>query len=152
MNAPATVIANRTEQNETRRIEQLLALSTRIADALEADIAALEEGRFDRLRSTDPEVAQLCAIYGREVAALKSSGAKLARSAQTVALAESAARLNRLLTRHQSLVTAMRKASEGLVQAVAAEVQKSRDDIAPYRATPKERRSEAPAIVYNKVV
>ena len=152
MNEPAAVIAENVRQADSRRIDQLLAMTGRIADALDQDISALQRGQFDQLRSTDPEIAQLCAIYGREVAALKASGMKLVRSERTYALTAAAARLNKLLARHQTLVTAMRKASEGLVQAVAEEVQKSRDNVAPYRATPKAKRSETPAIVYNKVV
>jgi hypothetical protein len=47
----------------------------------------------------------------------------------------------------------MRQASEGLILAVAEEVEKSRQRGAPYNATPKpKRQSSTGAIVYNKVV
>ncbi len=57
-----------------RRMENLLAMSNRLCDAISTDIAALEKGEFGDLASTDPEVGRLCALYGREVMALKNSG------------------------------------------------------------------------------
>jgi hypothetical protein len=69
------------------------------------------------------------------------------------ALKESGGRLSRLLGQHETLVACMREASEGLIQAVAEEVEKSRKRGEPYSATPKpKRQGSTGAIVYNKVV
>jgi len=65
---------------------------------------------------------------------------------------EERARLNGLLARHQRLVSCMRHASEGLVQAVAEEVQKTRERVAPYSPAQKPKRGPGDAIVYNNVV
>jgi len=138
--------------DEDRRIEYLLTLTARITDALSADIAALESGKFQSLRSTDPEVERLCALYGREVAGLKAAGGVKARSDKAKLLRKTAAQLNELLARHQNLVTAMRNASEGIVQAVAKEVQKNRESAAPYRPVPKAKPVSTGAIVYNRVI
>ncbi len=151
MNAPVKNDEARAVQ--VRRLEQLLAISKRLGDAIEADIAALERGAFGELTSTDPEVARLCALYGREVTALKASGGIKNMPEQLIAtLKQSGGRLNKLLARHESLVACMRQASEGLIQAVAEEVEKSRRRNAPYSGTPKPKRVSSGAIIYNKVV
>ena len=153
MTSPAPDAAALLRAAEETRIAQLLVLTQRITDVLAADIAALEAGRFDSLRTTDDDVARLCAVYGREVAGLKAAGGVAdARDPRIAQLRDAAAHLNVLLARHQTLVSAMRQASEGLVQAVAKEVRKVREDAAPYRAVPAARRAETPAIVYNKMV
>ena len=137
-----------------RRMENLLAMSSRLCDAISTDIAALEKGDFGGIASTDPEIGRLCALYGREVLALKSAGNIKNMPAELVeALKDSGGRLSRLLGQHEALVACMRQASEGLIQAVAEEVEKSRKRAEPYSATPKpKRQSSAGAIVYNKVV
>ena len=137
-----------------RRLEHLLAMSNRLSGVIEADIAALEQGAFNNLSTTDPEVGRLCALYGREVMALKAAGGiKDVPAELLAALKESGGRLTTLLLRHGSLVACMRQASEGLVQAVAEEVEKSRKRGAPYSSPSKPKReSSGGAIVYNKVV
>lgn len=88
-------------------------MSNRLCDAISADIAALEQGDFSKLSTADPEVGRLCALYGREVTALKTAGGIKNVPAQLVAaLKESGARLNNLLAHHESLVACMRQASE----------------------------------------
>ncbi len=86
--------------------------------------------------------------------ALKADGGVKQAPAQLVAaLKESGAQLNGLLKIHEKLVAAMRHAAEGLVQAVAEGVEKSRAGEAPYTANPTPKRSTgAGAIVYNKVI
>jgi len=137
-----------------RRMEQLLVLSERLSEAVETDIAALEQGEFGNLSTTDPEIARLCTIYGREVIALKTAGGVKNMPAELIAaLRESGKRLKTLLVRHESLVACMRQASEGLIQTVADEVEKIRKRGAPYSPPSKAKgTSSAGAIVYNKVV
>jgi hypothetical protein len=136
-----------------RRIEHLLAMSDRLCDAIEADIAALEQGDFSKLSTGDPEVGRLCALYGREVTALKSaSGISDVPKPLIAALRESGGRLKTLLGQHESLVSCMRQASEGLIQTVAEEVEKTRTRGAPYSPVAKPKReTSAGAILYNKV-
>ena len=148
--APDSVAADRRRM----RLEQLLAVSRRLGDAIEADIAALEKGEFGDLKTTDPEIERLCAFYAREVKALKTEGGiKQAPAPLLAAMREAGTRLDSLLRKHERLVSTMRQAAEGLVQAVAEDVEKSRRGAAPYRPTPQQgKRSSAGAIVYNKVV
>ena len=157
MNMPATKFATMNgvdaDNAQTLRLEQLLIMSKRIGDAIAADIAALEEGTFGDLGTSDPEIEKLCAHYGREIMALKQSGGVRNASPPLVArLRESGARLKTLLMRHEHLIKCMREASEGLVKAVADEVEKTRSEGAPYTANPQARRSPGGAIVYNKII
>jgi hypothetical protein len=141
------------EKARELKLEQLLAMSNRIGNAIATDIEALEGGKFDALSTGDPEIEKLCLIYGREVTALKASGGiKGAPAPLLAALKESGARLKSLLKRHGLLVGAMRHASEGIVQAVAEEVEKTRARKAPYGAKPEAPRGKPGAIVYNRVV
>jgi len=149
MTAPAHVPHYATQ----RRIEHLLAMSNRLCDAIAADIAALEQGDFSKLSTADPEVGRLCALYGREVTALKTQGGIKDVPAELIAaLRESGAKLKRLLGQHESLVKCMRQASEGLIQTVAEEVEKTRKRGAPYAPSTKPKReTSGGAILYNKV-
>ena len=137
-----------------RRVEHLLAMSNRLCEAIAADIKALEQGDFSKLATTDPEVGRLCALYGREVTALKNQGGIKDVPARLVAaLKEAGKRLNTLLGQHGSLVACMRQASEGLIQVVAEEVEKTRKRDAPYSAIPEpKRQTSSGAILYNRVV
>ena len=147
---PEVVSAKR----QRMRLEQLLTVSGRLIEAVAADIAALEQGKFGDLKTTDPEIERLCAFYGREVRALKAEGGvKRAPAPLLAAMRESGAQLDRLLKHHEHLVGAMREASEGLVKAVAEGLEKIRKGDAPYTPVSKAKRaSSAGAIIYNKVV
>jgi len=138
--------------DQTVRLEHLLTLGRRLADAVAADIAALEKGAFDELATTDPEVSRLAALYAREVAALKAAGGIRSSSPLTASLSDLGAKLKYLLLRHDRLVACMRQASEGLIQTIALEVDRKRKRTAPYGAKPKAKPASGEPIVYNKVV
>jgi hypothetical protein len=142
------------KERQKLRLEQLLTVSRRLSGAIAADIEALERGAFGELKTTDPEIERLCAFYGREVKALKADGGIKHAPAQLVAaLKESGAQLNGLLKIHERLVAAMRHAAEGLVQAVAEGVAKSRAGELPYTANPTPKRASATgALVYNRLI
>jgi hypothetical protein len=133
------------------RLETLVAMTTRLTDAVAADVAALEKGRVAGLAMTDPEIERLSVLYGREVAAARGA-IKDAPTALLRSLKDGAAKLKALLKRHERLVSAMRSASEGMVKAVAEEVERTRLAAMPYSASPQARRAAAGAIVYNRVV
>jgi hypothetical protein len=153
MSTPIKTLDVAAKERQKLRLEQLLTVSRRLGSAIAADIQALERGAFGELKTADPEIERLCAFYGREVKALKADGGIKEAPAQLVAaLKESGAQLNGLLKIHERLVAAMRHAAEGLVQAVAEGVEKSRAGALPYTPQTAAKRSSAGAIVYNKVV
>ena len=146
---------NAVAERKKLRLEQLLTVSRRLSGAIAADIEALERGAFGDLKTTDPEIERLCAYYGREVKALKAEGGIKHAPAQLIAaLKESGAQLSDLLKTHERLVAAMRHAAEGLVQAVAEGVERTRAGERPYSANPAPKRTSpaSGAIVYNKVI
>ena len=59
-------------ENETR-VERIVAMTERLTEALEADIAALDRGKPAEMVSIAPEMQQLTSNYGREVATLKAT-------------------------------------------------------------------------------
>jgi hypothetical protein len=142
------------QQDQTRRLENLLLMGKRLADAVKGDIAAMERGAFRELRTTDPEIINLAALYARDVAALKAAGGiKTPPQDLARALKETSVELKSLLAHHDKLVLAMRKATEGLVQAVADEVEKTRKSLVPYTPKQVQKSSSAgAAIVCNKVI
>ncbi len=134
------------------RAENLLSLTTRLIGAVEADIVSLQSGTYPPMALTDPVIEQMALAYTREVAAAKKAGVKDAPAAMLRSLKDAAAKLKTLLKRHEHLVGAMRSASEGMVRAVAEEVEKMRTATMPYSSAPVARRNAAAAIVYNKVI
>ena len=154
MTPAATKPTDANTERQRLRLEQLLTVSKRLVEAVSGDIAALERGAFTELKTTDPEIEKLCAFYGREVRSLKAEGPiKGVPKTLIAALKETGLQLDTLLIRHERLLSAMREASEGLVQAVAEGVEKLRSGSKPYgqKAAPK-RSASSGAIVYNKVV
>jgi len=154
MTPAATKPTDANTERQRMRLEQLLAVSKRLIEAVSGDIAALERGAFNELKTTDPEIEKLCAFYGREVRSLKAEGPITGVPKTLIAaLKETGTQLDTLLIRHERLVAAMREASEGLVQAVAEGVEKVRSGSRPYGQKPAPKRAPASgAIVYNKVV
>ena len=148
-----SVTESATEDAQTVRLEYLLTMGRRLADAIATDIDAMERGALNELATTDPEIGRLAALYAREVAALKAAGGiRRAPASLIAALKEIGKRLKHLLLRHDRLVVCMREASEGLIQTIAEEVDKKRKRTTPYSAKPKSKRSSGDPIVYNKVV
>jgi hypothetical protein len=142
-------------ERQRLRLDQLLTVSKRLIEAVSGDIAALERGAFNELKTTDPEIERLCAFYGREVRALKAEGPiKSIPKTLLAALKEAGSELDTLLIRHDRLLAAMREASEGLVHAVAEGVEQARSGSKPYSQQPRPKRAAVStgAIVYNKVV
>jgi hypothetical protein len=139
---------------QEERLEKLLVMGRRLADAMDGDIVALNKGAFDRLHTTDPEISNLALLYSREVAALKKAGGpgKDAPAALIADLKSLGKRLKSSLTKHERLVVAMRQASEGLVQAVAEEVEKQRSRTATYSAQRGAKSGQSGALMYNKVI
>ena len=51
---------------ESERIERLVKMANRLIEAVETDIAALKAGQPQAMRTTDPEMQRLCALYSGE--------------------------------------------------------------------------------------
>lgn len=141
MNAPA----------EEQRIERLISLASRLIEVLEGDIAALKCGNPRAMRTTDPEILRLSALYSREAAGLNPNAAKAAPLNLRRRLFEATGRFRDLLAAQTRLLTRMRGASEGMIRAVAEEIERQRTPLRPYAAVAQAPRSSG-ALLYNSVV
>ena len=128
---------------EEERIERLLAMAERLIAALEADVALLKAGKARGLRTAEPEIARLSALYGREAAGLNLQDAKTSRPDLVKKLTEATGNFRALLETQMRLLTRMRAASEGIVRAVAEEIERRHAPLRTYGAVPCPRRDGA---------
>jgi hypothetical protein len=134
------------------KFERLIALTERLTEALKADIAALERGRAKEMRTIAPEVQQLTALYGREAVGLDAASARAAAPELRARLTQATKHFHETLALHTRLLTRVRNAGEGLIRAVALDVEKKRSAQRPYaRMAPQAPRSTG-AMIYNNVV
>ena len=138
---------------EQARIERLVALAERLIAALEADIAALAAGKPQDMKSTDPEIQKLTALYSREAAGFNPAAAKAVPKEIMARLLDSTGRIRASLARHARLLTRVRNASEGMIRAIADEVERRRAPMRPY-APPLRAQPQRPsgAMIFNSVV
>ncbi|HEX4271066.1 MAG TPA: hypothetical protein VHZ32_06750 [Rhizomicrobium sp.] len=134
------------------RIERLISLAERIINALESDIAALKEGRPDALQTNDPEIQKLTAIYGREA---KGFDPKLAENAPPTLRQRFfavTAKFREVLQLHARMLARVKNASEGIIRAIATEVERANAPMRTYSARPGYKPPSAGPMVFNKVV
>jgi hypothetical protein len=134
------------------KFERLIALTERLTEALKADIAALERGRAKEMRTIAPEVQQLTALYGREAVGLDAASARAASPEMRARLMQATKRFHETLALHTRLLTRVRNAGEGLIRAVALDVEKKRSAQRPYARAPMPNTRSTGAMIYNSVV
>ena len=139
---------------ETEKFERLITMAGRLVQAIEADIDALRSGKPQQMRSLDPDVQKLLILYTREVQAVDPARSKSAPAEIKKRLAAVTAKFRDTLGLQQRLLTRMRNASEGIVKAVADEVQRQRAPTityAPGQAQNRYRQTSVP-MIFNGVV
>jgi hypothetical protein len=138
--------------NDDPKIERLIALAERLIVALEGDITALKAGKPAAMPSMDPEVQKLSVLYGREAQNFDIRLAKSARKELCIKFVAITSKFRDVLKLHARMLTRVKNASEGMIQAIAREVERAN---APTR-TYGPRLGAAPrspgAMVFNKVV
>ena len=137
---------------EEQRIERLLSMATRLIEVLEDDIAALKAGNPGALRTIDPEIQKLSALYSREAAGLNSKTAANAPLELRKRLFDATKKFRDLLSAQTRLLTRLRTASEGMIRAVAEEVERKNAPLRTYGATPSQAPRSSGAMLYNSVV
>jgi hypothetical protein len=137
---------------DPQKIELLIVMAERLIAAIEADIAALKAGRPQDLCTTDPEIQRLSALYGREAAGLDPARAKAASAELRRKFFDTTAKFREALALHARLLTRLRNASEGIVKAVAEEIERRRAPTCLYAPALQRHRPHAGAMVYNKIV
>jgi hypothetical protein len=91
-------------------------------------------------------------MYTREAASVTPSVARSVSPDLRKKLSASIKRMNDLLKQHQRMLTRIRSASEGLIRAVAEEVERRRNFQRNYAPRPASRPHAPGAMLYNSVV
>ena len=134
------------------KIERVISLTDRIADLLGADIAALEKGSAKELRTNDPTVQQLTLLYAREAGTVNAAMVKAVPQELRQKLTASTKRMNDTLKRHQRIITRVKNASEGMIRAVAGEVERQRNFQRNYSRVPTSKPQSSGSLLYNSVI
>jgi hypothetical protein len=134
------------------KIERLIAMAERLIVALESDIAALKAGTPSRMVSMDPEIQKLSVIYGREAQNFDIRIAKAAPVALRTRFLVITAKFREVLKLHARMLTRVKNASEGMIQAIAREVERMNAPTRTYGPRPATAPKSSGAMVFNKVV
>lgn len=137
---------------QTQQIEMLIAMAERLTAVFEADIAALKTGNPNAMPSLDPEIQKLSLTYTREVSALDLARTKTAPPELRKRLVSATGKFRDALKRHHRLLTSVRNATEGLIKAVADEVDRARARQTTYAPKSARPRPSGGAIVFNSVI
>lgn len=137
---------------EAEKLERIIVMAEKLQKALETDIAALRAGKPQEMASLDPEIERLTVIYSREVNAMDPARAKASAGDMWKRLVAATAKFRDTLKLHQRLLTRVRNASEGLVKAVADEVQKQHAPKVTYAPAHAGYKKAPVAMLYNGVI
>jgi len=134
------------------RIERLIAMAERLIVALESDIAALKDGRPESLVTADPEIQKLTALYGREAQGFDPRIAQAAPPSLRQRFVAITAKFREVLQMHARMLTRVKNASEGMVKAIAAEVERANAPTRTYGPRPGYAPQSSGAMIFNKVI
>jgi hypothetical protein len=135
---------------EHERIERLILLAERLTAAVLADIAALKSGKPQEMRTPDPEIQRMSAVFGREATGFDIARAGTAPPELRRKFLTATKEFRDALAMHARMLTRVRSATEGIIKAVAEEVERRRAPTRTY--APVTRRAGPGAMVYNAVV
>ena len=134
------------------RIERLISMAERLIAALENDIAALKDGKVQSLVTTDPEIQKLTALYGREAQGFDPRIAQGAPPSLRQRFVAITAKFREVLQLHARMLIRVKTASEGMVKAIAAEVERANAPTRTYGPRPGYAPQSSGAMVFNKVI
>ena len=134
------------------RIERLIVMAERLIVALEGDIAALKDGRPQALVTADPEVQKLTAMYSREAQGFDPRIAQAAPPSLRQRFVAITAKFREVLQLHARMLARVKNASEGMVQAIAREVERANAPTRTYGPRPGYAPQSSGAMVFNRVV
>jgi hypothetical protein len=137
---------------DTPRIERLIVMAERLTAALEKDIAALKAGKPQALSVADPEFQRLTAIYGREAQGFDIRIAQNARPDLRTRFFAITQKFREVLQLHARMLTRVKNASEGMIRAVAQEIERVNAPMRTYGPRPDAKPRSSGAMVFNRVV
>lgn len=134
------------------RIERLISMAERLVVALEADITALKAGKPAEMISMSPEIQRLSMLYGREAQNFDIRIAKSAPPSLRQKFVAITAKFRDVLMLHGRMIARVKNASEGMIQAIAREVERMNQAKTTYGPRPGYAPKSSGAMVYNKVI
>ena len=137
---------------DSERIERLVKMAERLMEAIEADLAALKAGKPQAMRTIEPEMQRLTALYGREAQGFTQESVKKVPSPLRNRFFETTSRFRDLLNLHARMIARVRNASEGMIKAIADEVDRQAAPTRTYSRTPAAPARPAQAMIYNSVI
>ena len=141
-----------TRLEDAPRMERLIALAERLVVALEGDIAALKAGKPTEMKSLDPEIQKLSALYGREAQNFDIRIAKAAPPSLRDRFLLITAKFRDVLQLHARMVARVKNVSEGMIQAIAREVDRMNAPTRTYGPQSEYKAQPSGAMVFNRVV
>jgi hypothetical protein len=138
--------------HDTPRIERLIALAERLIAALESDIAELKKGRTATLKTNDPEIQKLTALYGREAQGFDPRIAQSAPPTLRQRFLVITAKFREVLQLHARMVARVKNASEGIIRAIANEVERTSAPMRTYGPRPGSAPKSSGAMLFNRIV
>ncbi len=137
---------------DSERIERMIALAERLVAVLENDIVALKSGNPAALASADADVQKLTVQYGREAQNFDPRIAQAAPPGLRTRFMTITAKFREVLQLHTRLLARVKNASEGMVKAIAEEVNRMNQPTRTYSARPGYGAQPSGAMVFNRVV
>lgn len=141
-----------TKHEDTPRMERMIVLAERLVAALEGDIEALKAGKPMEMKSLDPEIQKLSALYGREAQTFDIRIAKAAPPSLRERFLFITAKFRDVLQLHARMVARVKNVSEGMIQAIAREVDRMNAPTRTYGPQSSYKAQPAGAMVFNRVV
>jgi hypothetical protein len=130
----------------------MIALAERLVAVLESDNAALKSGNPAALASADPQVQKLTVQYGREAQNFDPRIAQAAPPPLRARFMTVTAKFREILQLHTRLLARVKHASEGMVKAIAEEVNKMNQPARTYGPRPGYGAQTSGAMVFNRVI
>lgn len=138
--------------NPQERIEQLITLTDRLTALISEQLRAFEARRPQDAAANAQETARLANLYRHESLKLKADSSLLADAPADLRekLVASTRAFDAVLARHGRAVEAAKTLTEGLIRAIAEEVNKQRNAVAGYGPKAMQAPRAATAVALNR--
>lgn len=134
------------------RIARMIVMAERLTEAMESDIAALKNGQPGALKTGHPEIQKLSALYGKDAEGFDPRIAQAAPEPLRARFISVTGRFRDVLQLHGRMLTRVKNASEGMIRAIAQEVERTSAPIRTYGPRPGQQTPMPGALVVNRVV
>ena len=134
------------------RAEQLTTLTERLTERLSAELVLFEKRKPHETAQTLPETANLANLYRKEAAKVKADPSLISGAAPAAMqrLRKATEKFDAVLKRHTIVLEAAKTLTEGLVRAIATEIQRQRAPVSTYGANARSNVSDAKAVTLNR--